>query len=89
MNDVLGAKMKNTADVLEDAEVLVDTHFNKFSESKSSSFLKRIVANQSVVDIRLFKNGWKTMNCTPKTMKVIMETRKSHVRQKKKRVHHK
>ena len=54
--------------------VLVDTHFyNKFSESKSSSFLKRIVANQSAIDIRLLKKAWKTLNCTPKTIKVIRE----------------
>ena len=55
-------------------EVLVDTHFfDEFSESKSSSFLKRIVANQTAIDIRLLKKVWKTLNCTPKTTKVIRE----------------
>ena len=75
MNEMLTAKkMKNIEEVVEEVEVLVDTNFfNKFSESKSSSFLKRIVANQSVIDIRLLKKAWKTLNCTPKTIKVIRE----------------
>ena len=42
-NHVLQAKrMKSIEDVLEEVEVLIDTHFfNKFSETKSSLFLKR------------------------------------------------
>ena len=34
--------MKGIAEVLEEVEVLIDTHFyNEFSEAKSSLFLKR------------------------------------------------
>ena len=44
---ILRAKrMKSIADVLEEVEVLIDTHFlNEFSETKSSMFLKKIIAN--------------------------------------------
>ena len=31
------------------------------------------MAKQSVIDIRLFRKAWKTLNCTPKTIKVIRE----------------
>ena len=31
------------------------------------------MANQSVIDMNLFKMAWRTLNCTPKTMKVIRE----------------
>ena len=36
-------------------------------------FLKSVLANQSVIDMALFKKVWRTLNCTPKTMKVIRE----------------
>ena len=35
-------------------------------------FLKKVIA-QSVVDMRLFYKTWRTLNCSPKTMKVIRE----------------
>ena len=58
-------KMKSITEVLEEVEVLIDTHFfNEFSETKTSSFLK-IIASQSVIDVRLFKS-WRTFNCTPR-----------------------
>ena len=59
-------------DVLEEEEVLIDTHFfNETWETKSSLFLKKVIANQSAIDMSLFKKTWRTLNCSPKTMKVI------------------
>ena len=67
-------KMKSIAAVLEDVEVLIDTHFfTEFSETKSSLFLKRVIKNRNVIDVKLFKKTWRTLNCAPKTMKVIRE----------------
>ena len=61
-------------DVLEEEEVLIDTHFfNETWETKSSLFLKKVIANQSATDMSLLKKTWRTLNCTPKTMKVIRE----------------
>ena len=60
--------------MLEEVEVLIDTHFfNQFSERKSSVFLKKVIANQNVIDVGLLKKTWRTLNCTPKTLKVIRE----------------
>ena len=72
---ILRAKrMKSIADVLEEVEVLIDTHFfNELSEKKSSMFLKKIIANHNVIDTTLLKKTGRTLNCTPKTMKVIRE----------------
>ena len=74
-NQMLKAKrMKSIVEVLEDVEVLVDTHFfNQFSETKSSLFLKRVISNQSSLDMKVFKRTWRTLNCSPKTMKIIRE----------------
>ena len=47
--------------------------FNEFSETKSSAFLKKIVANQGAIEMILFKRTWMSLNCTPKTMRVIRE----------------
>ena len=67
-------KMKSIAEVLEEVRVLIDTHFfDEFSRTKSSICLKRVIENQSVIDVRLFKKTWRSLNCTPKTMKVIRE----------------
>ena len=67
-------RTKSIADVLEEVKVLVDTHFfNDFSLTKSSTFLKKVISNQSVIDTRLFKRSWRTLNCSPKTLKVIRE----------------
>ena len=74
-------KMKSIQDVLEEVEVLVDTHFfNQFTETKSSMFLKKIIANQSTIEVTLLKRAWKTLNCSPKTMKIIRESRENLLR---------
>ena len=60
--------------MLEEVLVLINTHFiNTLSETKSSTFLKKVIMNQSVVDVMLFKRILKTLICTVKTMKVIGE----------------
>ena len=65
---------KSIDDVLGEVEILIDIHFyNEFSETKSSSFLKKVVANQNSIDTALLKRTWRSLNCTPKTMKVIRE----------------
>ena len=66
--------LKSVDDVLEEVNVLIDTHFfNEFEETKTSQFLKKVVANQSWIEMVLFKRTWRTLNCSPKTMKVIRE----------------
>ena len=66
--------MKSIADVLEEVEVLIDTHFfNEFYGTKSSIFLKRVLENQGSIEMRLLKRTWKSFNCSPKTMKIIRE----------------
>ena len=66
--------MKIIEDVLEKVDVLIDAyHFNEFTKTKSSSFLKKVIENQRTIDVKLFKKTWRTLNCTPKTMKVIRE----------------
>ena len=71
-------RMRSIEEVLEEVEVLIDTHFfNEFWETKSSLFLKRVIANQSVIETSLFKKTWRTLNCTPKTMKVIREVQEN------------
>ena len=57
-------RAKSIADVLEEVEVLIDAHFNEFSETKSSLFLKKVLANQGSIDTNLFKKTWRTLNCT-------------------------
>ena len=54
--------------------MLIDIHFfNEFHDTKSSIFLKRVIENQGWIEIRLFKRTWMSLNCTPKTMKIIRE----------------
>ena len=36
-------------------------------------FLKRIIPSQNASEMNLFKKTWRTLNCTPKTLKVIRE----------------
>ena len=64
--------MKNNQEVLEEDEVLVDTHFFEFSKTKSSTFLEKVMANQNAIDVRVFKKTWRTLNRT-KTLKAIRE----------------
>ena len=74
-SQLLGAKKaKSIADVLEEVEVLIDTHFfNEFYDTKSSTFLKKVIANQGWIEMTLFKSALRTLNCTPKTVKIIRE----------------
>ena len=76
---VRAIKSRSIAEVLEEVEVLVDTHFNEFSETKSSLFLKKVLANQGSIDTNLFKKTWRTLNCTPKTMKTSGRSRRISV----------
>ena len=67
-------RMESIRGVIEDVEVLVDAHFfNEFSIIKSSLFLKRVISNLRVIDVRLFKKTWRTTNCNQKTSKIIRE----------------
>mgnify|MGYP004684707701 CR=1 FL=1 len=74
-SDVLRTqRMKNIAGVLEEVEILIDTHFfNAFSGTKSSMFLKKVLENRNFIETKLFKKTWRTLNCSPKTMKIIRE----------------
>ena len=67
-------KSKSISDVLEEEEVLIDTNFfDEFSGTKYSALLSRFIDKQSPIDTRLFKKEWRTLNCTPKTIKAIQE----------------
>ena len=49
-NALLGAKRtKGIAGVLEEVAVVIDIHFDELSETKSSTFLKRVVDNQRLI----------------------------------------
>ena len=79
---VLGAKRtQSIAEVLEEVEVLIDTHFfTEFIGTKSSIFLKRVLENRNSIDTKLFKKTWRTLNCSPKTMKIIREIKENLLR---------
>ena len=66
--DVLRAKRtRSIEEVLEEVEVLIDTHFfNEFYETKSSLFLKRVIKNQNSIDTNLLKRTWRSLNCSQK-----------------------
>ena len=67
-------RLKSIEEVLEEVEVLIDTRFfNEFYGTKSSIFLKRVLENQGSIEMRLLKRTWKSLNCSPKTMKIIRE----------------
>ena len=67
-------RMGSIDEVLEEVSVLIDTHFfNEFTETKSSAFLKNVIANQNLIDLNLFKRSWRSLNCTQKTMKIIRQ----------------
>ena len=68
---VRAIKSRSIAEVLEEVEVLVDTHFfNEFSETKSSLFLKRVIANQGSIEMSLLKT-WRTLNCNHEDDEVL------------------
>ena len=55
-------------------EVPFDAYqFNQFTKTKSSSFLKKVIENQRTIEVGLFKKTSRTLNCSPKTVKVISE----------------
>ena len=67
-------KCKSIHDVLEEVEVLIDTHFfNEFWETKSSQFLKKVIDNQGLIEMNTLKRTWMSLNCSLKTMKLILE----------------
>ena len=73
-NSIRIKRAKSIADVLEEVEVLIEAHFfNEFSETKSSSFLKKVISNQGSIEMNILKRTWRTLNCTPKTLKIIRE----------------
>ena len=56
-------KAMRIADVLEEVYDLIDmNHFNAFWETKSSLFLKRIITSQNMIEMRLFRKAWRTLN---------------------------
>ena len=56
---------ESIVEVLEEVEVLIDTHFfNDFYETKSSVFLK-VIAAQDSTEMRLLEKTWRTLNCFP------------------------
>ena len=67
-------RAESIVEVLQEVEVLIDTHFfNEFTETKSAVFLKKVIAAQGSIEMRLLKKTWRTLNCSPKTLKVIRE----------------
>ena len=62
---LIAKRTKSIAVVLEEVEVLIDTRFfTEFCQTKSSTFLKRVIANQSVIEMTIPKRTWRTLNCT-------------------------
>ena len=58
-------RMTNIAEVLEEVEVFIDIHlFNEFSKIESSFFLTKVLARQNLIDMRILKMAWRTLNCT-------------------------
>ena len=69
-------RFQSIKEVLEEVEVLIDTHFfNEFYESKSSLFPRRVLENQSSIEMLTLKKTWRSKNCTPKTLKIIREVK--------------
>ena len=70
-------RMKSIEEVLAEVEALIDAHFyNKFSETKTSRFLKNIATHGSI-EMKLFIKTWRTPSCTKKRIKVIRGTREN------------
>ena len=60
-------RLKSIEEVLEDVEVIIDTHFfNEFYKTKSSQFLKRVLENQGSIEVRLLKKTWRSLNYSPR-----------------------
>ena len=56
---VRAKRMGSIEEVVEEVGVLIDTHFNEFTETKSSQFLKKVFENQSSIDMRHFTRTWR------------------------------
>ena len=81
-------KGMSVEEVLEEVEILIDVHhFNEFSGTKSSAFLK-VVTRQNTIEMNLHKKTLRTLNCTPKTMKVIREIQENLLCRKEKGADH-
>ena len=66
--------------MLEEVEVLIDTHFfNEFNGTKSSLFLRKVISCQNTMDVNTFRKTWRTMNCSPKTMKIDREIQENRL----------
>ena len=51
-------RSKSIAEVLEEVEVLIDTHFyNEFFQTKSSVFLKNMISHRGSIEINLLKKS--------------------------------
>ena len=60
--------------MLEEVEILIDTHhLNQFLGTKSSQFMKKVIAHQGSLELRLFNKTWKSLNWSPKTIEMIWE----------------
>ena len=82
-------RMKSMEEVMEEVEVLIDTHFlNEFSVTQSSVFLRKVVREQIAIDINILKKTWRTPNCTPKTMKIIRDPGEPPLCGQEERAHH-
>ena len=78
-NERMRMKLKSIDEVLEEVSVLIDTHFyNEYEGTESTCFLKKVVSNQSLIDTRL-KMTWRSLNCSPKTMKVIRKIQENRL----------
>ena len=73
-NKTLLSKKAKSIEDQEDVDTLIDTYFfNEFYKTKSSEFLKKVIDNQRSIDTRLLKKTRRSLNHTPKTIKVIQE----------------
>ena len=92
MDQMLRAqRMKSIDGVHEDVEALINTHFfDEFWKTKSSEFLKRVIENQKMIEMGLFKKTWKSLNCSTKDHEGDSgDPREPPVCWEEKRTHHK
>ena len=74
MSMMIEQKRKSIDEVLEEVQVVINAHFfDEFSKTKSSLFPKRVLETQNAIEMLLLKKTWRSIHCTPKTMKVIRE----------------
>ena len=64
--------------MLEKVEVIFDTHFfNEFSGTKGSLFPRKVISCPNTMVVNMLKKSLRTLNCSPKTMKIIREIQDS------------